>query len=580
MPLDAVTLRAVVHELQPVVGSRVDRLHQPTRDETLLTLHGGGAGNARLLLSANPSRPRLQLTALPRENPNTPPMFCMLLRKHLAGGRLTALTQPGLERVVRLEFNTFDELGQPARRSLVLEAMGRRANLILLDGEGRIVDCLRRVDTSMVPERPILPGLFYRPPSGQGKRELPETDAAALTALLATAPPERKIADWLLDTFGGISPLLCREIAFRAAGDTEGRLCDTERETIILLLERLRRRIEENDFVPTVLLREGRPADFSCLPILQYGPATERARTFSALLDDFYAARDLRERMHQRGRELFQTVTSARDRTERRLNVQRRDLEKSRDRETDRRRGDLITANLYRMERGMQSLRTQDFYDPEGREVTVPLDPLLTPQQNAARYYKRYSKAKTAEEMLGREIEKNESELAYLESVLDLLGRAENESDLEELRLELAAGGWLRQKKGSGRKPPKRPVTKPLTLRSSSGIPILVGRSNTQNDELTLRTAGRDELWFHVQKQPGSHVILCTGGAEPDKDSVLEAARLAAWFSRARESQNVPVDYTRVRYVKKPAGARPGMVIYTHQTTLRVDPEGPGKKQV
>ena len=573
MPLDAVTLRAVVHELQPVVGSRVDRLHQPAPDEVLLALRGP-MGNVRLLLSANPGRPRLQLTALPRENPAAPPMFCMLLRKHLSGGRLTGLTQPGLERVVRLDFDIIDELGEPGTRSLILEAMGRRANLILLNGDGRILDCIRRVDPSMSPDRPVLPGLFYRLPPDQGKADFLETEESAIAGLLAAAPEERKISDWLLDTFSGLSPLLCRETAFLAVGDTEGRITPENRDAVKAVLFRLHRRIRENDFTPVVLTREDGGMDFSCLPILQYGPVMEERKTFSDLLDGFYAARDLRERMQRQGRELFQTVSLARDRLARKLAAQKKELEQAGNREKDRKYGDLVTANLYRMERGMQSLKTEDFYDPDQREIEIPLDPLLTPQQNAARYYKRYNKAKTAEQVLLREVEKGEEELRYLDSVADLLSRAESESELEDIRRELESGGWL--KKRGGRKAAKRPPARPLEFHSSSGVPILVGRSNTQNDELTLRTARKDEIWLHVQKQPGSHVILRTEGREPDQRSLVEAAQLAAYYSRARDSQNVPVDWTRVRCVKKPSGARPGMVIYTNYSTLTVDPKGPG----
>lgn len=577
MPLDAICLTALVSELRDaVVGARIDKIHQPERDEILLALRSPTQGNVRLLLTANPAHPRLQLTRAGRENPAAPPMFCMLLRKHLSGGRILSLLQPPMERVVDLELEALDELGTRVIRHLVLEAMGRHSNLILTDQEGRIVDCLRRVDADMSARRQVLPGLFYRLPPAQDKRDPLSTGQEELAALLQQAPEEKKAADWLLDTFGGVSPLIARELAFRAAGDVDARLCQPGCVSgLMAAFDGLTTTVKEKNFAPYLLLKGDKPSDFSFQPILQYGPSAElrREESFSQLLDDFYAARETAERVRQRGQDLIRAVTNARDRTARKLQNQARELAATADRERWRQLGDLLTSSLHLLRRGMTTFRTVDYYDPEGAEVDIRLDPLLTPQQNAARYYRDYNKAKNAEHYLTEQIEKGRRELDYLESVLEAVSRAEGERDLQEIRQELTDTGYLKKSR-SGKKPEKRQVSKPMEFRSTAGLRISVGRNNTQNDQLTLKTAFKSDLWLHTQKIHGSHVILWTEGREPDKQSVTEAAILAAYYSQAREGKNVPVDYTPVKYVKKPSGGRPGMVIYETYSTAYVTPDG------
>lgn len=580
MSLDAACLTALVGELRPQLeGARVDKIFQPGRDEVVLHLRTP-QGNQKLLLTANPSHPRLQMTALTRENPASPPMFCMLLRKHLTGARVLSVTQPPMERVVTLELETLNELGDRVTRRLILEAMGRRSNLILTDENGRITDCLRKVDGELSQLRPVLPGLYYRlPPAREDRRNPRETDRETLAALLDTAPAEAEADRWLLDTFSGLSPLICREVVHRAAGRTDARLHEIDHERLLDAVEDVLGTID--DPRPTALFREGEPKDFSYLPIRQYGDYYERRsyESFSALLDEFYAVRETGERVRQRGQELIRHLTSARNRVERKLQIQSKELAEARDREQYRVSGDLITANLYRMEKGERSLTAVNYYDPECRELTVALDPLLTPQQNAAKYYKKYSKAKTAENVLTKQIEQGRGELDYLESVLESLQRAEGERDLNEIRQELEDGGYLRPQK-NGKRPMKRPRPQPMEFRSSAGLRISVGKNNVQNDQLTCKLAGKGDIWLHTQGIHGSHVILWTGGAEPDEKSLEEAATLAAWFSQGRSGSRVPVDYTPVKYVKKPAGARPGMVIYTTCRTTYVTPEESEVKRI
>ena len=578
MPLDALCLSGVVHELQNALsGAKIDKIYQPGRDEVVLALRAP-AGNVKLLLSANPSHPRAHLTQISRENPDKPPMFCMLLRKHLSGARLLELVQPPMERVVDLRLEALDELGDRVERRLVLEAMGRHSNLILLDGEGRIMDCLRRVDSDMSARRQVLPGLFYRLPPAQEKLDPSSLDRAALESSLAAAPEESQADKWLLDTFGGLSPLICRELAFRAGGATDARLHqmgEGGRSRLLDELEGLLRSVQENSFTPVMLEKEGHPSDFTFQPISQYGPAVSCVPfpSFSALLDRFYEQRENQERVRQRGQDLIRSVTNARDRAARKIGLQEQELAATRDRERLRQFGDIITSNLHAMEKGMSRLTAADFYDPECPQIHIPLDPLLTPQQNAAKYYKDYNKAKIAESILTLQLEKGRRDLDYLNSVLEAIALAEGERDLQEIRQELTDTGYLRRP-SKARDRGKRVASKPMEFRSSSGLRISVGKNNTQNDLLTTKQAFKSDLWFHTQKIHGSHVILWTEGGQPDLTSIQEAAQLAAWFSQGRESGKVAVDYTPVKYVKKPGGARPGMVVYTTYETAYVAPDG------
>lgn len=573
MPLDAICLQALAGELRPqLLGLRIDKIQQPARDQIVLLLRG-----KRLLLCAGAGAPRIQLTEMIRDNPAEPPMFCMLLRKHLTGGRIAALTQPPLERIIRLEVDITDDFGRPGQRTLVLEAMGRRSNLILLDGEGRIIDCLRRVDAEMSAARQILPGLYYEPPAPGDRLPVTEETETGFADRLSAANAERRLDDILLDSYFGLSPAMARELVFRAAGETDCRLCGLDsggRERLWREIQSFSSAVRESRFTPVCLMRDGHPADFFCLPVTQYESAAETRifDSFSELLDNFYASREQQERVRQRGADLIRAASTARDRLRRKLALQERDCAETLNRDQLRICGDLITANLYRMERGQARLVCENFYDENGGETTVELDPLLTPQQNAARYYKRYAKAKTAEKYLREQMALARRDLDYLESVLEEIGRAETEQDFLDIRGELRDAGFLRRQ---GKKEQRRQPAKPREFRTAGGFPVLVGRNNRQNDQLTLRDADRRDIWLHTQKIHGAHVILRTGGAEVDGDTITEAAKIAAWYSQARGSGSVPVDYTEVKYVKKPAGARPGMVVYSRYRTVNVTPEEP-----
>ena len=593
--LDAAFLRAVTDELRPkITDLKIEKVFQPSRDRVVLILRG----NVRLLLCASADTPRLQIAGRAEDNPSAPPMFCMLLRKHLVGGRVVSLSQPSLERLLRLEIDAFDELGRVGRRTLVLEAIPRRANLILLDADGRILDSLRRVDAEQAPDRPILPGLFYREPTPQDKVPFTDETEAGFFARLSTADPEQPIDRFLLQRYFGLSPLLARELSFRACGETDA-LCGAlfpplspygdispqrgatgAARCLWDAFSDLADAVRESRFTPYLLTRDGQPFDFSCVSVLQYGPAADATRfpDCSSLLDAFYEDRERKERARTRGAELARTVTTARDRLRRKLRLQEQDFADAQNRDRWRIYGDLITANLYRMERGQASLTCENFYDPGNAEITIPLDPLLTPQRNAAKYYKRYARARNAEAALTEQMEIARRDLDYLESVLEELSKAETEADFAEIRHELTESGFLRDKSRKGGKEGKRGKVRnagrPREYRTASGLRILVGRNNRQNDALT-KAADRSDFWFHTQKIHGSHVILCTEGAAPSDADITEAASIAAWWSQARDGNKVPVDYTPVRYVKKPNGARPGKVIYTTYRTAYVTPKEP-----
>lgn len=569
MALDAICLQSVVRELKSqIVGARIEKIQQPARDQIVLLLRG----SRRLLVCAGVGQPRLHLTRLLRDNPSQPPMFCMLLRKYLAGGRIAALRQAELERVVELEIEALDELGEQSRFRLILEAMGRRSNLILCAADGHIIDCLRRVDFEMSQERQVLPGLFYHLPPAQDKRSPLAAEREEFLELLAQAPAEQALDRWLLDTYTAISPLVARELVYRACGTTDARRSGNE-NALWESFSAWQSAVRAQNFLPVLLRRDGKPADFTYGPVFQYEGAMEQetAESFSQLLDDFYAGREQSDRVRQKGQDLLKTATSARDRVRRKLAAQEKEYAQTQSREQLRLCGELITANFYRMERGMTKLTAENYYEEGCPPVDIRLDARLSPQENAARYFKQYTKAKTAEKILTEQLVRGRAELQYLESVLQELAQAESEQDFNDIRAELTDGGYIRQR---GRKQPGfQRQSKPRVFRSSAGLRILVGRNNRQNDKLTTREADKRDIWLHTQKIHGSHVILCTGGAEPDAQSLLEAAQLAAYFSQGRESANVPVDYTPVKFVKKPAGGRPGMVIYTTYQTLYVTPD-------
>ena len=570
MAFDAYFLSAVLDEIrEKAIGARVEKIHQPSRDTVILLLRCE-QGREKLLFAPNPAAPRLHLTAANPENPPEPPMFCMLLRKHLQGARLASITQPPMERAATFCFDCTDEMGYPVQKSLVAELMGRTCNLYLLGPDGRIIDCLRRIGLDETSKRPALPGLCYQAPENVQKQNPLEWDLEDYVNLL-TGTGSDVLADRLMDTLGGLSPLVCREAALFAAGDVDARVENLEKTSTA---EKLCAFFEENLKHPApwyYAQADGMPKQFAFCPIREYG-SCQKAESFAGLLDQYYIVRDRRDAMRQKSQSLRKTVSNLCQRIVRKLAIQEKELEATYDRERLRQLGDIVTANIHRIIKGATTLEAEDFYDEEMKTVQIPISPILSPQQNAAKFYKDYTRMKNAEKELTKQIELGEQELKYLQSVLDELNRAQTEPELEEIRQELAAGGYVRL--DAARKRMKQHKLSPMRFESTDGYPIYVGRNNRQNDELTFKLARKDDIWLHAQKVHGSHVIISCGGVKPPDDTITQAAQLAAYYSESTGGQNIPVDVTPVKQVKKLSGAKPGMVIYHTYNTVIVNPYG------
>ena len=567
MAFDAFYLTAVLEEIRAkALGARVEKIHQPGRDTVVLLLRCAG-GRERLLFGANPTAPRLHFTAVSPENPAEPPMFCMILRKHLSGARLVEVTQPPMERSAAFVFDCVDELGDHVRKRLVAELMGRTCNLYLLSPEGRILDCLRRIglDESA---RPALPGLLYQMPAPVEKMDPRALDVADYGSLLA-CPGADVLAERLMDTLGGLSPLVCREAALFAAGDVDARVSGLNLEDVARKLALFFREHLGHPAPCYWAQEDGAPRQFAFCPIREYGECRE-ADSFSGLLDRFYRDRGQRDVMRQKSQTVRKTVQNLCQRLNRKIGMQEKELAATYDRERLRQLGDIVTANLHRIGKGQRTLEAEDFYDADMKIIEIPLSPVLSPQQNAAKFYKDYARMKNAEKELTRQLELGRQELQYLQSVLEELNRAGTEQELEEIRQELQAGGYV--KADAGKKKMKTAKSAPMRFVSTDGYPIYVGRNNRQNDELTFRLARKDDIWLHAQKVHGSHVVISCGGTVPPDDTVTQAAQLAAHYAETAGGQNIPVDVTPVKQVKKLPGAKPGMVIYHTYRTVIVNP--------
>ena len=528
MAFDAFFLTSVLEEIRArCLGARVDKLHQPSRDTLILHLRCQ-QGREKLLFVANPTAPRLHLTSASPENPAEPPMFCMLLRKHLLGARLSDISQPEMERCAVFTFDCTDEMGFPVQKRLVAELMGRTCNLYLLAPDGRILDCLRRIGLDESAKRAALPGLNYVEPETITKGNPLHLNQEDYVNLL-NAPGADVLSDRLMDTLGGLSPLVCREAALFAAGDTDARVGSLD---IPKTAEKLELFFAEHLRHPAPYYcaqADGTPKQFAFCPIREYGECRQ-AESFASLLDSYYTLRDRKDLIRQKSQGVRKTVTNLCQRLRRKLAVQQKELEATYDRERLRQLGDILTANLGRVTKGQTSIECQDFYDEEMKPVSIPLSPILSPQQNAAKFYKDYTRMKNAEKELTKQLALGQEELSYLESVLEELNE------------------------------------------STDGFPIYVGRNNRQNDELTFRLARKDDIWCHASKVHGSHVIISCNGKTPPDNTITQAAQLAAYYAETTGGQNIPVDVTAVKQVKKIPSGKPGMVIYHSYKTVIANP--------
>lgn len=578
MPLDGITLYFLHQELREVlVGCRVDKIHQPARDELLFTLRTRG-GSFRLLLSANANNTRLHLTASAPENPAAPPMLCMLLRKHLTGSAVTAITQNGLDRIVTISFAGTNELGDKTTWQLHVECMAKHSNIILCDADGLIIDAVKRIGAAQSSVRQIQPGLSYVLPPSQNKLSLLEQTPRQITDTVFLQQ-EKSLANALLQQVEGLSPLLCREIASLVSGNTElgvKLLPDTTKDRLTAYFENLQKELQNGTGTPTMLKdAQGKPSEFSFCDITQYGFSLQAQQydSYSELLDAFYAERDSILRSRQRAADLHKLLHNATARVAKKLHTQRLELAESEDREHLRIKAELIQANMHTLQKGALYYDLENYYTNE--TMRIPADPARTPNENAQKYYKDYRKAKTAQEKLTQLIEAGEADLQYLETVTDALERAVSYEEIQAIRDELTQTGYCKNRQG--KKGKKEKPLPPFAYTSSDGFTILVGRNNLQNDQLSFKQAAKQDLWLHTQTIPGSHVIVLTEGKELPDNTILEAAQIAAYHSKARQSTQVAVDYTPVKQLKKPAGAKPGKVIYHTHYTVTVDPKLPDR---
>ena len=574
MPLDGLTLNLLKQELsEHIIGSRIEKIHQPSKDELVFHLRSR-AGAYRLLISASANSPRVHLTANAPENPATPPMLCMLFRKHLTGATITDIRQLGLDRVIFIDLAGTNEIGDAVTFTLCVEIMAKHSNIILINSEGVIVDAVKRVDFSQSSVRQIIPLFKYELPPRQGKIEITNYDIDYIVSKIKSCKG-KLLSGAILETVEGVSPLVSREIAsFACGGDIAAEeMNEFNEQRLTSKLAEIKGMLANGKATPTMLIREGvKPFDFTFSDITQYG-FTVSAKTFesfSQLLDDFYYEKDRFERTKQRSQSLLKTLSNAAARAARKLQSRQAELEACADKDTLRIYAELILANQYRLEKGSLFYDLENFYE-NNEPVRISADPALSPTANAQKYFKEYRKAKTAESMLGELIEQSEQELAYLESVIDSVNRADGYTELAEIRHELYEQGYLKRAKNDKSK--KAKPMPPLEYVSDDGYTILVGRNNVQNDILTFKTAAKDDSWFHTQKIPGSHVVVIGNGDIIPELTCRQAAALAAYHSGGRESSQVAVDYTEVRSLKKPVGAKPGKVIYHTYNTMWVTPD-------
>lgn len=493
-------------------------------------------------------------------------MFCMLLRKHLMGARLAEISQPDMERAATFTFDCTDEMGFPVQKKLIAELMGRTCNLYLVSQEGRILDCLRRIGLDESAKRAALPGLHYQEPEPVTKGH--PLDAACYGNLLNALGAD-VIADRLMDTFGGLSPLVCREAALFAAGSVDARIDLSRAEAVTERIELFFREHLNHPKPYYYAQPDGTPKQFAFCPIRQYGSCQE-AESFERLLDMYYTVRDRKDAMRQKSQAVRKTVQNLCTRLTRKIAIQEKELEATYDRERLRQLGDILTANIHRIVKGQTGIDCEDFYDEEMKTISIPISPILSPQQNAAKFYRDYAKLKNAEKELTHQLELGETELEYLKSVLEELSRAGTDAELEEIRRELQEGGYLRS--DGGKKRVKAAKVAPMRFESTDGYPIYVGRNNKQNEELTFRLARKDDIWCHASKVHGSHVIISCGGTTPPDNTITQAAQLAAYYAESGSGQNIPVDVTPVKQVKKIPNGKPGMVIYHTYKTVIANP--------
>ena len=571
MPFDGIVTKCIVNELNGLLsGGRIDKVFQPEYDEVVMLIRSKGQ-NYRLVASANASYPRLHITSTTKENPQIAPVFCMLMRKHVQGGHLIDITFNDYERIITLNIESVNEMGDLSVKSLVIEIMGKHSNIILLNSDGKIIDAVKHVDSDISSVREIMPARPYSLPPAQDKIS---PEKVNVDTLFDNATQTKNIETLLLSSIKGFSPYICREICSMADVSPKAQLdAISSFDSLKTSLATVLKSIEACDFKPCIVYQDEamyKPTDFYCLPPKQY-PYYKEYELMSLALDEYYSTKDTIERLSQKKGDIVKLVKNCIDRCEKKLSIQQDKLRDVADRDKLQFYGELITANIYCIPKGTKIATVSNYYSENGENIDIPLDENKTPQENAQRYFRQYSKAKSTYTNTVQQLEDSMNELNYLESVKTMLDNCVSTQEIEEIRQELAESGYAKTSVKNNKKKQPKP-SEPHEFISSDGFTILVGKNNRQNDTLTLKTAASSDIWLHTKNIPGSHVIIRTDRREITDKTLFEAAVLCAYHSSAKLSANVPVDYTTVKNVKKPSGAKPGMVIYENFKTINVTP--------
>jgi predicted ribosome quality control (RQC) complex YloA/Tae2 family protein len=560
MSFDGLFTRAITNELSSLLkGGRINKIHQPYKNEIILAVRANGV-NHKLLLSAHPSYARVQITNEQYDNPNEPPMFCMLLRKHLEGSIIEEIKQVGLDRMIIFEVKGRNELGDISYKQLIIEIMGRHSNIIIVDKNRNVIlDSIKHISFAVNTHRAIMPGQEYIMPPKQEKLDPLESDTDDV--LRSIDFNSGNLDKQLVASFAGISPILAREIVFKAGL--------ANRMTLPQSFIATMNQIKEHSYNPSITYGSTKEA-FYLIPLEHMKGEAKSYGSLSSLLDRFYFGKAERDRVKQQGNDLERLIINEKEKNEKKIKKLESTLEDAKKAEQFQLYGELLTANIFLAQRGMKEITVVNYYDEDGATITIPMDPRKTPSENAQKYFTKYQKAKNSVNIVLEQIELAKAEAAYFDALLQQV-EAASPKDIEEIREELIEGGYIRarQKKSNKNKQNQKPVLE--KYQASDGTEIIVGKNNKQNDYLTNKAAARDDIWLHTKDIPGSHVVIRS--KEPAEETILEAAQIAAYFSKARNSSSVPVDFTKVRHVKKPAGAKPGFVIYEQQQTVYVTPD-------
>lgn len=577
MALDGLVIHCIVNELnKKLLGGKIDKVYQPENDEVVLHIRNNKE-NFKLVLSCSASNPRVYLANnYKKENPINAPMFCMLFRKYIQGGNIVNISQIGFERIIKISVESFDELKEKTTKDIIIEIMGRHSNIILTHSlDNKIIDSAKRIPPSVSRVRQILPGQTYVLPPKQDK--LNPIDEVSLNLFVDTLTSfNGPIFKAIYSKFLGVSPVIAKEICFRANID-ENTLIDeissNDISKVYKEFHNLFKFINDNMYNPSMVIDESidKVLDFSCINLSQFSNLSIiNDDSISKILENYYATKDIKDRIHQRSSDLRKSISIKLDRLYNKLNKQEKELIESENAEIYKIKGELITSYIYMIEKGIKSVEVANFYDPEYKNITISLNPNFTPSENAQKYFKKYNKMKTAKKEITSQIEITKEEINYLENIILSIENCENLAELMDIREELSKVGYLRAKNNI--KKETKLTTKPHEFISSNGFKILVGKNNKQNDNLTLKIASNEDIWMHTKNIPGSHVIIKTEGKEVPDETIFEGAMLAAFFSKSKMSSQVPVDYTKKKNVKKPNGSKPGMVIYETNSTIYVTP--------